>query len=114
VLNFNTQVFANMCTIFTIRRNASLLLKGPPPFSRHKPNLPPLIISCCFTDIDALAQIPEEIEVIRDLLENSDESVQVIQSRDTSVFSLVTRPLIFAGAIACQSAQEFDQSQLPR
>ena len=45
-----------MCTVFTIRRNASLLLK----------------------DIDALAQIPEEIETIRELLENTDENTQVL------------------------------------
>ena len=51
-----TEVFAQMCTVFTIRRNASLLLK----------------------DIDALAQIPEEIETIRELLENTDENTQVL------------------------------------
>jgi hypothetical protein len=51
-----TEVFAQMCTVFTIRRNASLLLK----------------------DIDALAQIPEEIETIRELLESTDENTQVL------------------------------------
>jgi hypothetical protein len=83
------QVFANMCTIFTIRRNASLLLKGTfnipnSPCSstalRHPPNRKtPYLLSRVLpspADIDALAQIPEEIEVIRELLDSSDESTQ--------------------------------------
>ena len=74
-----------MCTVFTIRRNASLLLKGPvhTPQQNHKP-----LFSCAFhsrllADIDALAQIPEEIEVIRELLDNPDDNSQVRQCRHT-------------------------------
>jgi hypothetical protein len=64
-----------MCTVFTIRRNASLLLKGASPHPSTPPPLPP--IHPPPSDIDALAQIPEEIEVIRELLACSDDNSQV-------------------------------------
>ena len=128
-----------MCTVFTIRRNASLLLKGPvhTPQQNHKP-----LFSCAFhsrllADIDALAQIPEEIEVIRELLDNPDDNSQVRQCRHTqpppvaaiACFGPIasrhkaphTRAFVAfhesrcmrAGSNASQSSQVPDQSQLP-
>jgi hypothetical protein len=117
-----------MCTVFTIRRNASLLLKGP----AHTPHQNPKPLSSrvshlrLFADIDALAQIPEEIEVIRELLDNPDDNTQVpphaAAARRACLSPIHTRALVAshdsrcvrAGSNASQSSQVPDQSQLPR